>query len=170
REPVDDNLKLTVSITNLQATTGGGPLDIADVAVTYGTRTETFRHVTLNPAPPAADAGNTLEKRIGTADKPVSSLVTVSQPTGDTYPTAWPGAIAPTPVDSHLPATPFTSYDAGDFGTAFATDGSLDKVAVFNLLLTPGIWDPPVVSEALAFAERKRAFSIVDAPADTVAD
>src|SRR5262249_47489675 len=82
-------------ITNLQATTGGGPLDIADVVVTYGTRTETFRHVTLNPAPPPADAGNTLEKRIGTADKPVSSLVTVSQPAGDTYPTAWPGPAPP---------------------------------------------------------------------------
>lgn len=78
------------------------------------------------------------------------------------------GAVAA--VDSHLPTDPFTSYDQGDFAAAFATDGSLDKVAVFNLLLTPGIWDPPVVSEALAFAERKRAFSIVDAPGDTAAD
>jgi hypothetical protein len=170
-EPVDDRLKLTVSVTNLQATTSGGALDIADITITYGTRTETFRHVTLNPAPPAADAGNTLEKRIGTAPKLVSSLVTVSVPTGDTgYPTEWPGSVAPTPLDSNLPTNPFTSYLASDFADAFATDGSLDKVAVFNLLLTPGIWDPPVVSEALSFAERKRAFSIVDAPADTVAD
>ena len=65
---------------------------------------------------------------------------------------------------------PFTSYHASDFATAFAADGSLDKVAVFNLLLTPGVWDPPVVSEALAFSERNMAFMVVDAPADTVAD
>ncbi len=33
-------------------------------------------------------------------------------------------------------------------------------------MLTPGVWDPPVQSEALALAEHKRAFVI----ADTVAD
>jgi phage tail sheath protein FI len=170
REPTDGHLQLTISITNLQATTSGGALDIADLVITYGTRTETLRHITLNPSPPAADAENTLEKRIGTAAKPVSSLVTVSEPTGDTYPTAWPAAIAATPLDPHLPTQPFTSYDPADFGAAFAQDGSLDKIAIFNLLLTPGVWDPPVVSESLAFAERKRAFMIVDAPADTVAD
>jgi phage tail sheath protein FI len=170
REPTDANLQLTVAITNLQATTPGGVLDIADLVVTYGTRTETYRHVTLNPTPPPADAANTLEARLGTATRPVSSLVTVSEPTGQTYPTEWPTAIAATPLDPHLPTQPFTTYDAADFAAAFEQDGSLDKVAVFNLLLTPGVWDPPVVSEALAFAERKRAFSIVDAPGDTAAD
>lgn len=170
REPVDAHRQLTVAITNLQATTSGGALDLADIVVTYGTRTETFRRVTLNAAPPPADAGNTLEKRLGTTAKPVSSLITVSQPTGDTYPTVWPAALAATAFDSNLPTLPFTPYSAADFADAFAQDGSLDKVAIFNLLLTPGIWDPSVVSEALSFAERKRAFMIADAPADTVAD
>ena len=47
---------------------------------------------------------------------------------------------------------------------------ALDKISVFNLLLTPGIWDPRVVSEALAVAERKLAFMVLDPPADAVAD
>jgi uncharacterized protein len=166
REPVDASHPLTVSVSNLSGVSN----EIADVVIAYGTRTETFRHVTLDPTPPPADAANTLEARIGTVGHPVSTLVTVSQATGETYPTSWPGALVPTPLGDHLPVAPFTSYLASDFAEAFATDGALDKVSIFNLLLTPGIWDPQVVSEALAFSERKRAFMIVDAPADTVAD
>lgn len=169
-EPVDDHHQLTVSITNLQKTPGGSVNDIADIIVSYGTRTETFRHVTLNPTPPLADAGNTLEARIGTTDTPVSTLVTVATPSGGSYPTSWASTLAPTPLDGGLPTNPFTSYHASDFATAFAADGSLDKVPVFNLVLTPGVWDPPVVSESLAFCERHMAFMIVDSPADTVAD
>jgi phage tail sheath protein FI len=170
REPVDGTRRLTVAITNLQATTSGGATDIADIVVTYGTRVETFRHVTLNATPPPADLENTLEKRLGTDLAPVSSLVRVSIPSGQAYPTSWAAPLAATPLTSNLPTSPFTSYSPGDFGVAFEQDGSLDKVAIFNLLLTPGIWDPPVVSEALAFAERKRAFMIVDSPADAAAD
>lgn len=166
REPVDDHRLLTVSFTNPQ----GAANEIADAVVTYGTRTETFRRVTLDPTPPPGEEANMLEARIGTADHPVSGLVTVSTAAGETYPTSWPGALAPTALATNLPVAPFTSYQASDFNGAFAQDGALDKVAIFNLLLTPGIWDPQVVSEALAFAERKRAFTVLDAPADTVAD
>ena len=74
------------------------------------------------------------------------------------------------PIGSGLPGTPFTTYHPADFAVAFAQDGSLDKVSVFNLLLTPGVWDHQVVSESIAFAERKRAFVILDPPADAVAD
>jgi hypothetical protein len=169
-EPVDGDHQLTVSITNLQKTPGGSVNDIADIIVSYGARTETFRHVTLNAAPPAADAGNMLEARIGTAASPVSTLITVAPGTSGNYPTSWSSTLAPTPLDGSLPTSPFTSYHASDFAEAFAADGSLDKVPVFNLVLTPGVWDPPVVSESLAFCERHMAFMIVDAPADTVAD
>jgi hypothetical protein len=169
REPVDGHHPLTVSITNLKATTGTAPLDLADITVGYGSRAETFRRVTLNPSPPAADANNTLERRIGTVASPVSSLVTVAPPGGG-YLTAWPGAISPTPLDSGLPTTPFTTYSPGDFTDAFETDTALDKIAIFNLLLTPGIFDPGVVSGALAVAERKLAFMVCDPPADAVAD
>lgn len=168
REPVDDHHLLTVSITNPRATTGAAPLDLADLTIGYGGRAETYRRVTLNPAPSAADAGNTLEKRIGTADRPVSSLVTVAPTTA--YPTQWAGALGATPLNSGLPVNPFTTYSPGDFSDAFEEDKALDKIPIFNLLLVPGIWDPGVVSGALAVAEHKRAFMIVDPPADSVAD
>jgi phage tail sheath protein FI len=175
REPVDANHQLTVAITNLRPTNPPppgqppGPLDIADLTFAYGHRAETFRRVTLNPSPPATDVGNTLEKRIGTAADPVSSLVTVA-PDSDGYPTEWLSVLGPTPLDGHLPGEPFTTYQPVDFADAFDHDQALDKIPVFNLLLTPGIWDPPVISEALAMAERKRAFVVVDPPADAVAD
>lgn len=168
REPVDAHHPLTVSVTNLRASAGIAPLDLADVTVAYGGRAETFRRITLNPAPVAADAGNTPAQRIGTADNPVSSLVTVA-PTA-AYPTAWAGALGATPLDGQLPANPFTTFHPGDFAEAFEPDKALDKIPIFNLLLTPGVWDSGVVSEALAVAERKRAFVIVDPPADAVAD
>jgi hypothetical protein len=163
REPVDAGHPLTVAVSNLQPLPPDTPV-LADIVVSYGTRTETHRGVSLDPA----DKENWLEKRIGTIAAPVSELVTVKKETD--YPDAWPGAVAPMPLESNLPADPFTTYSAGDFAEVFAADSSLDKVPVFNLLLTPGIWDPGVVSAALAFAERKRAFVIMDAPADTVAD
>ena len=170
-EPVDGSKNLTVSITNLRASvSGSGVNDLADLVVTYGTRTETYRRVTLNPSPAPADAGNTLEKRLGTAAAPVSALVTVSVPSGDSYPTAWPFALAPTPLTMTMPTDPFTTYSPGDFAATFQPDSPLDKVQIFNLLLTPGVWDLPVVSEALAFAERKLAFMIMDPPADAGAD
>src|SRR3954452_19765395 len=168
REPVDGHHQLTVAITNPRATTGTAPIDLADITVGYGDRAETYRRVTLNPAPSAADAGNTLEKRIGTLANPVSALVTVAPDTA--YPTAWIGSLGATPFDGNLPTAPFTTYSPGDFSDAFETDKALDKIPIFNLLLTPGIWDPGVVGEALAVAERKRAFMIVDPPADAVAD
>jgi hypothetical protein len=177
REPVDAHHPLTVSITNVRPTIPPppgqlpGPLDVADVTIAYGNRAETFRRVTLNASPPAADAANTLEQRIGTAAAPVSSLVTVAPASAaGGYPTVWPSALGPTPLDGQLPTAPFTTYQLGDFGDAFGQDAAVDKIPLFNLLLTPGIWDPPVVSEALAMAERKRAFVVTDPPADAVAD
>jgi phage tail sheath protein FI len=172
REPVDDYHQLTVAVSNLKRTDPAdtaAPFDIADITITYpGRSPETFRRVTLNPAPPPADTANTLEQRIGTADNPVSTLVTVA-PSGS-YPTQWQNALAPQALASGLSAGPFTVFEPGDFTEAFADDGALDKLAVFNLLLTPGIWDFGVVSTALAFAERKHAFMIVDPPADAAAD
>jgi hypothetical protein len=166
REPVDSYHQLTLSVTNPRSSTApGAPPDLADVTIAYGPQAETYRGVTLNQA----DTANYLEHRIGTAAAPVSSLVTVAPLPGG-YPTSWPSALGPTPLDGGMPGDPFTAYYPGDFEGAFAQDTALDKVPVFNLLLTPGIWDAPVVSEALAFAERKRAFVILDPPADAAAD
>ena len=162
-EPVDGRTQLTVAIENLNSLTP----DLADVVLNYGTVTETYRRVSLtNPT----TASNGIEAMLGTTANPVSGLVTVA-PSGGGYPANWGGTpLAPTPLASGLPGTPFTTYHPADFAVAFAQDGSLDKVSVFNLLLTPGVWDHQVVSESIAFAERKRAFVILDPPADAVAD
>uniref|UniRef100_UPI003F95056D phage tail sheath family protein n=1 Tax=Mycobacterium sp. TaxID=1785 RepID=UPI003F95056D len=175
-EPVDANRQLTVSILNPRKSTPdipGAPVDLADITIGYGGAAETYRGVILSPT----DTGTTLEKRIGTTDQQVSSLVTVAHPTGGSYPTDWTGPLGspPTPLgsiplDGGLPTDPFTTYSPGDFTNAFQPDLALDKIPIFNLLLTPGIWDPGVVSEALAVAERKRAFMVVDPPAEAVAD
>jgi hypothetical protein len=170
REPVDAHTTLTISITNPRATTGTAPIDLADITIGYGSRAETYRRVTLNPAPTGADVNNTLEKRLGTVANPVSSLVSVAPPGGGAYPTAWASALGPTPLDGGLPTSPFTTYAPADFSDAFEPDKALDKIPIFNLLLTPGIWDPGVVSEALAVAEHKHAFMVMDPPADAVAD
>ena len=118
REPVDAHRQLTVALSNLKRTDptdASKPLDIADITIGYAGRSETFRHVTLNPAPPPADAANTLEQRIGTADNPVSTLVTAA-PSG-TY--QWsqlkPLHSTPQPLASGLPTTPFTTFEPGDF-------------------------------------------------------
>jgi phage tail sheath protein FI len=169
-EPVDAHHTLTVSIVNLRASVTNSPQkDLADITIGYGGRAETYRRVTLNPADPA----NMPDKRIGTSDNPVSSLVTVAS--DGAYPTDWSTPLngvplGPTPLDGGFPPPPFTTYFPGDFSTAFEPDLALDKIPIFNLLLTPGIWDPGVVSEALAVAERKRAFMVVDPPAEAVAD
>jgi uncharacterized protein len=169
-EPVDAKHTLTVSIVNPRPSTGKStdPNDLADLTIAYAGRAETYRRVTLNPSPSPADVANELETRIGTAANPVSSLVTVA-PTA-AYPTAWPSQAAPQALDGGLPTNPFTTFFPGDFSTAFEPDQALDKVAIFNLLLTPGISDVGVVGDALAFAERKRAFMVVDPPADAAAD
>src|SRR5260370_1633341 len=137
REPVDAQHPITISITNLRPTTGTTPIDLADITVGYGGRAETFRRVTLNPTPPAADAGNTLEKRIGTFTNPVSPLVSVAPPGGGAYPTSRSSALAPTPMDTNLPTAPFTTYSPPDFSSAFQPDQPLDQISPFNLLLPP---------------------------------
>ena len=162
-QPVDTYQQLTVSITNVRASVGVSPLDLADVTVSYNGASEVFRKVSLN----SSDPGNSPESRIGTATTPVSALVSVAR-TGSF--TAWESAIGATPLDGGLPTSPFTTFFPGDFTAAFLPDLALDKIAIFNLLLTPGISDPGVVSEALAVAERKRAFMILDPPAEAVAD
>ena len=45
---------------------------------------------------------------------------------------------------------------------------ALDLVSVFNLMALPGITDVTVLAEALAYCEARRAFFIMDAPANTV--
>ncbi len=155
-EPVD-NVDMTISFNNPSAS-----FDKFDLAITYGRRVETFRGVTLG-------AAQTLWKVNG-----ASSLITVEDATGKTdntanFGTAFTGT--PAPVTFHATLAGYsTSFDAVQFTDMFQEGTSLDKVPIFNILLTPGIFDSQVNSAALAFAERKRAFVILDAPADSATD
>jgi phage tail sheath protein FI len=166
REPTD-KVPMQVIISNFNPT-----VDTADILITYGTQAESYRGVTIAPQ----TAPNYIDKVIGTADKPVSSLVTV-RPVGVNYnvpmvsPLALPAVSAPVASSPALPATFATTFTAADFTPVFQEDASLDKdVPIFNLLTIPGVADNAIWSTALAYCERKMAFAIMDPPADAAAD
>lgn len=166
REPVDA-VPLFVTINNLKTVAAAN--DTADIALTYGSRAETFRGVSLDP-----NSGNFIAKRLGTTANPVSQLVTVAAP----YPAAF-AVLAQQAVQYQVGPPPFTptnpdpawsGWNAIDYIGVFEEDQSLDKVAIFNLLVLPGVADVGVWSDALAYCERKRAFAILDPPFNASAD
>jgi phage tail sheath protein FI len=163
REPVDGGHLMAVSATNINATS-----DVADITITYGSRAETFRNVSLT----ATLSGKPNPDFINTRINGVSSLVTVSiKPPAvsyGTYPAA-PGNQANV-VETPTPALGAFVTNYPDFTPVFQTDSSLHKVDIFNLMVIPGVSDAGVLSQALAFCEKKRAFLIVDPPANDSAD
>ena len=149
-----DVVPMTVTITNVRG--GGGTFD---VVITYGNRVETYRGMMLSGNPVKAPA---------TMINGVSQLVTVAPAAGG-YGSAI--GLQQIPLVYDFPANLGTGFSAADFTEgqapalgAFADNGPLDNVEIFNLLLIPGIGDFSVQSAALAFAERKRTFLILDAP------
>jgi hypothetical protein len=175
-EPVDAAHAITVTLTNFASSTTGGALDLADYTVTYGSTAETYRRVSLLPSLTAGVANpNFIETRING----VSQLVWVS-PAAAAYPAAFSAALTP-------PASQVSVLNAADptapvFSTAdflappaphigpFVQDGPLDKVAVLNLMVIPGVTDAGIWSQAIAFCERKRIFMIQDPPPNAGAD
>jgi Bacteriophage tail sheath protein len=161
-EPTD-RVPMNVSISNLRASSPlpAAPLDMFDVIITYGPRIETFRGVVINGdlslAPDARINGDT------------STLVTVAPPAGNSFGTSV-AANTTVAFGITLPAGFATTFSPQDFVGVFQADTSLDKVEIFNLLLVPGVADNLVVSAALTFAERKRAFAILDPPPTATAD
>ena len=158
KEPTDiPETVITITIGNIRTSGAvGNPLDLADYTVSYGTRVESYRAVPLSAA-----GFDSLSA--------ASSLISIAPNVG--YGTAYTAA---TPVTQTLSAPPpaglLGTFSASDFAPVFQADQPLDKVDVFNLLLTPGITDNGVLSSALAFAERKQAFMIMDPPANAGAD
>ncbi|WP_068076531.1 phage tail sheath family protein [Novosphingobium lentum] len=154
-EPTDV-VAMTVNVINIRNDPATSTRTMFDLVVTYGSRVETYRGLVL----PAA---------VGTTDfaavNGASTLVRLS-PTGANWGAPFPAAVTqPTFALNPLPANPLsTSFIAADFLAAFAENGPLDNIEVFNLLLIPGVADNAVVSAAMAFAERKRAFAIIDPP------
>jgi hypothetical protein len=140
---------------------GAGPFDVADVTLAYGSRVETFRRVRLGVA---TTDPNHVETRLNRE----SALVRVSAPGGG-YPATFT-AVNQQAIVFAPPAGFATTFSGADFAPVFAQDSDLDKVSIFNLLVLPGISDNAVLSAALAFAERKQAFVIVDPPANFGAD
>jgi hypothetical protein len=161
REPTDQ-IHMRITIDNIAPATP----DTGDITITYGRIIETYRGVTLNPGSPGPDP-NFIEHVLGTVANPRSQLVTVG-PHGTGYSTM--PSVTGLTVDMKPPAGLVTTYSAADFTGVFQADTSLDKVEVINLLCVPGISDATVLSAALAFAESKLAFAIVDPPRQAIAD
>jgi uncharacterized protein len=129
-------IRLTVSVKPSSADAG-----IADIAVTYGTRVEMFRNVKI------AELKTRLEG---------SSLVSLVTPL--TLPSTDQFAVWSADFGDETGG----AFAAADFLAVFQADAPLDKVDIFNLLIVPGVTDNGILSAALSFAERKRAFLIMD--------
>jgi len=139
------------STADVPSPTLSDPFNLADIIVTYGTTVETYRRVQLANLVTALQNSNLV-----TVTPSTSSLVTY--PAGGSFPLAY----------ASTPAEDWTIINKDDFGQVFAENASLDKVPIFNLLVTPGITDLEVTSEAVAYCERKRAFYIMDTPSPSV--
>jgi phage tail sheath protein FI len=160
-EPTD-TVSISVTINNVQKDAASN-LTIADLTITYGAQTEVYRKISLDST---AKNPNFLDTRVNG----VSGLVTVKPNTN--YPAAF-GSLTYTEsktLSTTVPVGTVGVFNAADFLKVFQEDSSLDKVQVFNLLLTPGVVNNAVLSEALAFCERKLAFFIMDPPKADVAD
>jgi hypothetical protein len=161
----DSDFVMNITVSNVRQT--ANPNDTADIKVTYGSQAEIFRNVNLIADPKSPDFINSIQKRIGTAN---SSLIAV--PSAQVLPATFAEdnqSFAPTiTVDDGFKFKQF--FAPSDFIEVFKQDSSLDKLPIFNLMALPGVTDGPVLSEALAFCERKRALFIMDPPSNTTAD
>lgn len=162
-----DSIQMRVTVNNLQPGNVTG-----DITITYGNQSETFRGVRISPPTGDPDSiKNFIENRInaGPGKTGISSLVTVAPASGTNYGSSMTLADR-LPVLATMPAGFATVFSAADFINLFQQDTTLDKVPLFNILLTPGVTDAGIWSAMLAFAERKRAFVILDPPAQAAAD
>jgi phage tail sheath protein FI len=161
-------IPMQVTITNLQKTNNLN--DTADIVISYGTQVETYRKVVIGnlstqaavpatPSQPAQPAGALAGSQLVSITPP--SAAPTSYPTGSP-----PGSatVIPFGYASPLPAS-YSSINLQAIGEVFTDNYPLDKVLpTFNLLVIPGITDPGVLAEGVAYAERKRAFYIMDSP------
>ena len=173
-EPTDANHPISVTINNLRASdpvNNPTVLDTGDITISYGSRVETYRRVTINANPTnPTDQQNFIEKRIGTDLNRVSSLVTV--PDGGTYtmPIASPTQVNVAQLITGAPPSgSVTVFSLADFAPLFQQDSSLDNLSIFNILVIPGVTNSLILNEAIVFCERKQAFLIMDPPSNAVA-
>jgi uncharacterized protein len=144
---------------------------------------EVYRRVSLKPGP--LDASNNptnanyILNRLST-----SSLVTAQLPVGAAPAANW--GVTPVETFTFTPSLLESAlfFDVQDFIGAMAENGPLDKLPVFNLMVIPGVADNTnvapaaknngygalILSTAMAFCERKRAFLVVDPPPSASSD
>jgi phage tail sheath protein FI len=141
-------IAMQVSIGNLRESPKGKPDDTADIVVSYGNTIETYRGVLISNLASALSG---------------SALVAVelSAPA----PNAYPKSGSPFLLEyKKPPSSEWTVISPAAFLPVFAPNAPLDKESIFNILVIPGITDNSVMSEAVAYCERKRAFLIMDPP------
>jgi phage tail sheath protein FI len=175
REITDENFVMTLTVRPIPTTISPPGNAQADVIITYGpapapqpgvpvpagTVTETYRRVNFNPTDP-----NYIASRIGTAENPISALVTVAvgSPPQSSFGVANQQLF---PLSLSRSAMLFAP---SDFTEAMEQNSSLDKLAIFNLMVIPGVTNSSVLSAAGAFCENKFAFVIIDPPLTDSAD
>jgi phage tail sheath protein FI len=167
-----DLMPMSLVISNLRAG-ATAKLDTFDVSILYGSTIETYRGVTIGDSATA-----NLKSAVWTVINAQSVLVALT-PVGaglagygsallppTTPPSSSYSFTCPTlqPAPNGALATFASCFSAADFLPQMQTDSSLDKLEIFNLLLIPGVADNSVQSAALAFAERKLAFALLDPP------
>jgi uncharacterized protein len=158
-----DALPINITINNVQNDASSNPTT-ADVSLSYGAQAEVYRKISLLPTISGKSNPNFITTRING----VSNLLTVAPAVA--YPATFTATSFAATLTTTLPVGAAGVFNAADFLAVFQEDSWLDKVPIFNLLLTPGIVNNAVLSEALAFAERKLAFFIMDPPIADVAD
>jgi len=156
-----EGLTMTASISNITTSspTAANPTptagDTADLTIVYGTAVETYRRLQIASLVSTVNTQSRLVRVAATATA-LPSYANISQTATFAYPTAPPAGS--------------TLINSTAFPAVFEANDSLDKVSVFNLLAIPGITDTSTLAAALAFCEAKRAFFIMDPPANAVAD
>ena len=168
-EITDEAFGMTITLRPINPGASPPLHDLADIIVTYGpaagpgTVTETFRRVSMEPLEADGHTPNPdyVVTRLGS-----SQLVTV---TVASPPSPFPATTVTQSLPISLPAAT-AIFEASDFTAVMQQDTGLDKLAIFNLMIIPGVTNTTVLGTALAFCERKRAFLIVDPPITASAD
>lgn len=177
--PVGTPMSLNISNVSQNGTT-------ADIVISYGTMVETYRKVPIANLSTAAPTATTPAGALyGSALVTIAPAASASPPSSSppSSPTTYPASGSPPAAvttiafayPSNMPASysqtnPQSILDQAQaiqtIGNVFTDNYPLDKVPIFNLLVIPGVTDPGVLAEGVAYSERKRAFYIMDSPSN----
>jgi Bacteriophage tail sheath protein len=151
------NLGLPMTLTFSNVTTTTDDSDTADLTIVYGTTVETYRRVLIDNLVATVNAKSALASVTATATLPTADYKNLGPSVDFTY-------------KGFVPTAGLQIIDPNAFGDVFDDNAPLDKVSIFNLMCLPGITAPATLAQALSYCEKKRAFYIMDPPANAVAD